>query len=147
MKITVINISDSDKHFKQALEEYIKRLGKELKIIDLKPERNWSPQQIKLSETQKLLKNLEKNTDYKILLSIEWDLIDSIAFSKILDLKNSITFIIWGPYWLEENLLEGVVDKKISFWKMTLPHWLAKLFLLEQIFRWKSILDNKSYHY
>ncbi|MFZ5341517.1 MAG: hypothetical protein ACOZBL_03000 [Patescibacteria group bacterium] len=40
MKITIINVSDNDKHFKQAIEEYLKRLGKDVKIIDIKPEKN-----------------------------------------------------------------------------------------------------------
>lgn len=146
MKITIINVSDNDKHFKQAIEEYLKRLGKDVKIIDIKPEKNWSIQQIKRSETEKIIKHIDKNNDYKIVLSIDGHLFNSIDISKTIENKNNITFIIWWPYWLDEELLKNI-DSKWSFWKITLPHWLAKLTLLEQIFRAKTIIENKNYHY
>lgn len=147
MKIKIIAISDSEKHFEQAIKEYEKRLWKELEIIKIKPDKNWTTQTIIKGETEKIIKAIGKDVNYKILLSLNWNNIDTINLAKIINQEINITFIIGGPYWLDEDILDKHVDKKISFGNITLPHPLAKLVLIEQIYRCKTIIDNKTYHY
>ena len=147
MKIKIIAISDSEKHFEQAIKEYEKRLWKDLEIIKIKPDKNWTTQTIIKSETEKIIKAIGKDGNYKILLSLNWNSIDTINLSKVINQEINITFIIGGPYWLDEDILDKLVDKKISFGNITLPHPLAKLVLIEQVYRCKTIIDNKTYHY
>jgi 23S rRNA pseudoU1915 N3-methylase RlmH len=72
MKIKVISISDSDKHFVSAIEEYCKRLGKDVDIITLKPEKNGSRDQIIAKETEKIIEKIATIKDsYTILLAKE----------------------------------------------------------------------------
>lgn len=147
MKIKIICISDSLKHFQEPVQEYIKRLGKDIEIIDVKPSKIGTKNQIIQKETENIIEKISKIDCYKILLSINWEHIDSIEFAKIIGKWNDICFIIWGPYWLDESKIWEYINKKISFWKTTFPHWLAKLILLEQIYRSKMINENRQYHY
>ena len=71
MKITIISISDSDKDFKPLVEEYSKRLGKEIKIVNIKPEKSGEVNKIIANDTQKVIDSLSKNTDFKVMLSIQ----------------------------------------------------------------------------
>lgn len=148
MTYVILNISDSDKHWASAIWEYTKRLWKSVILEQLKPCKNWTREQIIEKETQEILEKLAKkykDWDY-VLMSKDGELVTT---EKLLDLcKNrNIVFIIWWPYWLDENELEKIGAKKIAFGNITLPHWLAKLTLLEQIYRIWTIESGKSYHY
>lgn len=147
MKITILCIADSDKDYKTLIKEYQKRLGKDVNIVELKPEKSGEKPKIIQKDTDLILKNLEKNWDYKILLSIWWEDLTTMQFKDIIAQNNNITFIVWWPYWLDEDKILKFIDKKISFGKITLPHLLAKTVLLEQIYRAKTIIQNKNYHY
>ena len=147
MKIKVLCISDSDKHFASAIDEYLKRMGKDCDIITLKPEKNGTRDQIISKETDTIIGKLAKNTDYKILLSKDGKPLSTEDIVKIISTHNTITFIIGGPYGLDEKRLERHIDMKLSFGKITLPHGLAKLTVLEQVYRAKSIIDGREYHY
>lgn len=148
MSYTILNISDSDKHRSDAISEYTKRLWKTVSIENLKPVKNGSQNQIVKKETELILEKLEKkyqNQD-KILLSKSGK---EYSTEEFLDLcKNKkIVFIIWWPYGLDEDKLLEKWVKRISFGRITLPHWLAKLTLLEQIYRIGTIESWKKYHY
>ena len=147
MKIKILCISDSDKHFTSAIEEYIKRLDRDLEIVSIKPEKNGSREQIINKETDKLIERLEKDRGYKVLLSKDGTQCDTVDMTKIIQDENVVTFIIWGPYGFNEEKFEGVVQAKIAFGSITLPHGLAKLTLLEQVYRAKSIIEWREYHY
>ncbi|HHO42331.1 MAG TPA: 23S rRNA (pseudouridine(1915)-N(3))-methyltransferase RlmH [Epsilonproteobacteria bacterium] len=71
--------------------------------------------------------------------------VDSFDIAKILKDKNSVTFFIGGAYGLEESFVQQC-NKCISFGKITLSHKLAKVVLLEQIFRALAINNNHPYH-
>lgn len=148
MTYVILNISDSDKHWASAIWEYTKRLWKSVILENLKPCKNGSREQIIEKETWEILKKLGKK--YKdwdcVLMSKDGDLVST---EKLLDIcKNkNIVFIIWWPYGLNEDELVKIWSKKVAFWKITLPHWLAKLTLLEQIYRIWTIETGKSYHY
>ena len=143
----ILNISDSDKHWNAVIEEYTKRLGKSVKIIDLLPSRKWNTEQMIQADTENVIAKLEKFSEYqKILLSKEGKQLDTLALHKLFIDKNCV-FIIGGPYGLNEPELSKYIDSKISFGAITLPHGLAKVTLLEQLYRIGTIAQGKSYHY
>ena len=147
MKIKILCVSDSDKHFASAIDEYLKRMGKDVEIITLKPEKNWTREQIIAKETDTVISKLAKDTNYKILLSKDGKQTTTEDLVGVLSTHNSITFIIGGPYGLDEPKLDSIINIKVAFGKITLPHGLAKLTVLEQVYRVKSIMDWKEYHY
>jgi 23S rRNA (pseudouridine1915-N3)-methyltransferase len=147
MKIKIICISDSDKHFDSAIWEYKKRFMNKLEIINIKPCKNWTVKKIIDVETDNILKYLKKIKSYKILLSINSNQIDTLEFKNKLTNIYNLCFVIWWPYWLNESKLEKNIDYKMSLSKFTFPHGLAKLVLLEQLYRVNTIINNKKYHY
>ncbi len=148
MKIKVISISDSDKHFLTAIDEYCKRLGKDVEIISLKPEKNGNRDQIITKETEKIIEKLTTIKDsYTILLAKEGKQLSTEAFTWVIKKYNTLTFIIWWPYGVDHALLEKHIKAKLAFGETTMPHWLAKLVILEQIYRAKTIIEGREYHY
>lgn len=149
--IQILVVSDSYNHFDKPIQEYIKRLGKNTKIIKIKPEKNWEINTIIKKETDKIIDFLEKEKWFVIWLDNLGDSLDTIELSnfisKTLTRQSKITFLIWWSYWYDKNLLEKYIHKKISFGKITIPHSLAFLVLLEQLFRIKSIENNTGYHH
>ncbi len=148
MKYCILNISDSDKHWSEWISEYIKRLWKEVFVENIKPIKNGSQDQIIQKETELILDKLEnKYKDWnKILLSKSGKQYSTEELKKFLWYEKTV-FVIWWPYGLDENILKQKWIKSISFGKITLPHWLAKLTLLEQIYRIWTIESGKKYHY
>ena len=71
MKIKILSLSDSDKHFSSTIQEYLKRLGKTIEMMNIKPTKNGTKEQIIQSDTAKVIKYLDKDQNYKILLDIE----------------------------------------------------------------------------
>lgn len=141
MKVKIVCISDSDKHFSSAIDEYLKRMNKEIEIITIKPEKHGTRDQIIAKETDKIIDRLSKNDDYKILLSKDGKPLSTEEFTQLISKNHNITFIIGGPYGLDEAKLETIINMKLSFGKTTLPHGLAKLTILEQVYRAKSIME------
>ena len=148
MSYIILNISDSDKHWWWAIQEYIKRLWNTIKIEDIKPYKNWTSSQIIQKDTDKIIELLEKRyKDYDcIMMSKDGEICNTETLAKKYGIGNFV-FIIGGPYGIDEERIKKYVKNKISFWKITLPHWLAKLTLLEQIYRIGTILSGKKYHY
>ena len=146
----ILSISDSDKHFSSAIQEYVKRLGKDIKIENLKPYKADNHSLVIEKETESIIDILKKKySDYqKFLLIKEGKLYDPLELAKVLKQKDSV-FIIGWPYWVdEENIKKEIPSiKEISFGAITLPHWLAKLTLVEQLYRVSTIWIWKKYHY
>ena len=149
IKIVTVG-SLKEKYLKDAQEEYIKRLKKytNIEIIELKDESFNDDKKTKEVEGNKILKNI-KNKDYVITLEIEGKELSSIELANKLDniyLTNSdITFIIGGSLGLSEKVKERS-NYKLSFSKLTFPHQLFRIILLEQIYRSCKINNNESYH-
>ena len=84
---------------------------------------------------------------YVALLDRGGDALDSIAFSRFLEERRQngrdVCFVVGGPYGLD---LDGV-DRRLSFGPVTLPHQLARVVLLEQLYRAHKILAGEPYHY
>jgi 23S rRNA (pseudouridine1915-N3)-methyltransferase len=145
----ILNISDSDKHWWAAIDEYKKRLWKSVKIEDLKPTRNGTPKQIIEKDTENILELLEKKYQnyYRVLLTKEWKSLTTMELVTLSKQHIDMVFVVGWPYGFDEEKLQKAVNFKISFGAITLPHWLAKLTILEQIYRVQTIKEGKPYHY
>ena len=99
-------------------------------------------------EAERIVKNIGPK-DYVITLEIEGKELTSLEFSEkisdILTTNSNITFIIGGSYGLEESIKKEA-NYSLSFSKMTFPHQLFRVILLEQIYRSFKIMNNESYH-
>ena len=138
-----------EKHFKEACDEYLKRLSKYTKINLIEvPDENYDIIKTLEKEKESILKHIS-NKDYIITMEIEGTEISSIELSKrindILITNSDITFIIGGSYGLHDDI-KNISNFSLSFSKMTFPHQLFRIMLLEQIYRSYKILNNETYH-
>lgn len=136
-----------EEFFKDAIKEYLKRLSKYTKIdiIELNDENNGD---ILKKEADSILKNINEK-DYVITLEIDGKELNSLELSKKIDetlmMNSNITFVIGGSLGLD-NLVKERSNYKLSFSKLTFPHQLFRIFLLEQIYRSFKIINNETYH-
>ncbi len=148
--IKIYIFADSHKHFISWIQEYTKRLGKSLEVIELKPVKKGTAEQIVSAETQILLEKVQKISGYKVILSPEWQSISTKDFFRLIEKQknsgNKISFFIGGANGLDYEKLELSADFELSLGKMTLPHGLALTMLLEQIYRCKEIEKGSAYH-
>lgn len=158
VKITVICVGKiKEKYLKEAISEYSKRLSKfcslEFKeVADEKTSQNMSPAEealVKDKEGERIAA-LVKPDDYLITLEIEGDMTTSRGLSeKMSDLLvkgvSRITFVIGGSVGLSDKIIQRS-DYHLSFSKMTFPHQLMRVILLEQIYRSFKIAAGEPYH-
>lgn len=146
--ITVGSIKE--KYLKDAIDEYKKRISKytKIEIIEVKDEGLVEPQKSISLEEEKILKHIS-DKDYIITLEIEGKQLSSEELAEKLDRiqleSSTITFIIGGSYGLSQNIKDKA-KLHLSFSKMTFPHQLFRVLLLEQIYRSYKINNNESYH-
>ncbi len=139
-----------EKYIKEAIEEYKKRLRKytNLEIIEVKDEGFVEKTKAIEKEKEKILKHIS-DRDYIITLEIEAKEYTSVEFAeklRTIQIENSnIVFIIGGSYGLSEEI-KKMSKMHLSFSKMTFPHQLFRVILLEQIYRSYKINNNESYH-
>lgn len=155
MKITVITVGKiKEDYFKAAIDEYSKRIKNYVsfnkieitdeKIIESKPDNL-----IKNKEAEKIFKALPPES-YKIALTEQGSNLNSVKFAGFIkEIENrsfpEVTFIIGGALGLSDSVLKNA-DFKLALSEMTLPHQMAYLFLVEQIYRAFKILNNEPYH-
>ena len=147
-----------ENYLKDAISEYSKRLSRfcNLNIIELQDEK--LPEKlndsiindVKNKECSKILQAIKKDS-YVICLDLKGKEFSSAEFSKkieniSLNFNNRITFVIGGTLGLNQELL-SIAQEKICFSKMTFPHQLIRVFLLEQLFRAFKISNNETYHW
>ena len=141
--------SIKEKYLNDAIEEYLKRTSKytKINIIEVNDLSTLEDKCIQ-KEKELILKHLNTK-DYIISLDIEGNQLSSIEFANKIDniqINNpNITFIIGGSYGLD-NSIKAKAKMHLSFSKMTFPHQLFRLILLEQIYRAYKILNNETYH-
>lgn len=139
-----------EKYLNDATNEYLKRLSKYTKvnIIEVMDVDNSSIDVILLKEKEKIEKYIDPK-DYVITLEIEGNMISSEEFAKKIDEifinYSNITFIIGGSYGLHKDI-KYRSNYKLSFSKLTFPHQLFRVNLLEQIYRAYKINNNETYH-
>jgi len=158
MNITVICVGKiKESYLKSAIDEYTKRLSRycKLDIIQLNDEKtpdNASEKEeilIKEKEGEVILKSIKDNM-FVIALELKGDMLSSVDLSNyIRDLgirgESNITFVIGGSLGLSKSVLERA-NYKLCFSKMTFPHQLFRVMLLEQIYRGFRIISGEPYH-
>ena len=156
--ITIISVGKiKEKYLKDAIAEYSKRLSKycKLNIIEIADEpipnniNDKVSENLKSIEGNKILNSLNTNS-YVISLDLAGKQYSSEDFSSkieniALNFNSNITFIIGGSLGLHENVLKNS-NELICFSKVTFPHQLIRVFLLEQLFRAFKIQNNETYH-
>ena len=157
MNIKIITVGKlKEKYLIDGILEYSKRLSKycKLELVEVKDEHapdNLSDKDIEIIkdiEGNRILSKL--NGEYLIALAIEGKMLSSEELAdKMNDItsyhSSSICFVIGGSLGLSKDILNKA-DFKLSFSKMTFPHQLMKLILLEQIYRVFRIDNNEPYH-
>ena len=134
---------------KEAINEYKKRISKytNIEIIEL-DDYNYDVKKTLLTEYNSIVKVMNKS-DYNILLDVNGNELDSMSFAKkindTLNVNSNIIFIIGGSYGVLDELRDKV-NYRLSFSKMTFPHQLFRVILLEQIYRAYKINNNEEYH-
>ena len=136
-----------EKYLKDAIEEYKKRISKytKLDIIELQDE---AIGDILIKEKEKIIKYINSK-DYIVTLGINGEMLNSKELSKKIEKTfinyPNITFIVGGSYGLHEDIYK-ISNYNLSFSKLTFPHQLFRVILLEQIYRSYKIINNESYH-
>ena len=139
-----------EKFFKDAISEYSKRLSKytNLQIIEVDDINSDNINTILDKEKDLIIKHISSK-DYVITLEIEGKQLNSLEFSKKIEelqiYNSSFVFIIGGYYGLHQQIKDRA-DYKLAFSKLTFPHQLFRIILLEQIYRAYKIINNESYH-
>lgn len=142
--------SIKESYLTDAIKEYTKRLSKytDLNIIELEDVGIDDVKVALKKEEEKIMKVINPK-DYIITLEIEGKELTSVEFSKkiedTLNYNSNITFIIGGSYGLSDEV-KKLSNYKLSFSKMTFPHQLFRVILLEQLYRAFKIMNNESYH-
>ncbi|MCF0128973.1 MAG: 23S rRNA (pseudouridine(1915)-N(3))-methyltransferase RlmH [Pseudobutyrivibrio sp.] len=158
MKISIVCVGKiKEKFFTDAILEYSKRLSKycNLEIVEVADEKTpdnaslHEEELIKDKEGDRILKNIG-DRDYVIALAIEGKQLSSPEMANMVeklsvDGISSIAFVIGGSLGLSSKVLSRA-DYKLSFSRMTFPHQLMRVILLEQIYRSFRIIKNEPYH-
>lgn len=158
MKITIISVGKiKERFFTDAIDEYAKRLSKycKLNFIEVKDEKtkeNASSTEedlVKETEGKRILDKISDSSKV-IALAIEGDEFDSVELAKEIESMrvsgtSDLTFIIGGSLGLHKSVLDRA-DLLLSFSRMTFPHQLMRVILLEQIYRSFRIINNEPYH-
>lgn len=158
MKITLLTVGKiKEKYLRDGIAEYAKRLGRycKLEIVEVPdektPDNASSAQelQIKELEGERLLRHI-RDTDYVTALAIDGKMLDSVELSEHLERlfvqgKSSLVFVIGGSLGLSDEVLLRA-DYRLSFSKMTFPHQLMRMILLEQLYRSFRISKGEPYH-
>ncbi len=158
MKITLITVGKiKEKYLKDAIAEYSKRLSKycKLEIVEVADEKTPDQasenveRQIRQKEGERILRYV-KDDAYVFTLEIGGTMLDSVAFAKKMETlgiqgKSHLIFIIGGSIGLGEEVLRRS-DYVLSFSKMTFPHQLMRVILLEQVYRGYRIIEGAPYH-
>ena len=137
-----------EKFFVDAIKEYCKRISKytKLEIIEVADEALESVAMKK--EGERILSKIKDN-DYVVTLEIEGNSLSSVEFAKKIDnnfnSNKNLTFVIGGSYGLDDSV-KSRSDYKLSFSKLTFPHQMFRVLLLEQIYRAYKINNNENYH-
>ena len=158
MRINIVCVGKiKEKYLKLGIDEFKKRLSKycKLEIIELEDEKapeNLSDKEmlmIKEKEGKKILSKIKDNS-YVIALAIDGKNLSSEELAETINKLgvrgiSNITFVIWGSLGLSDEVLSRA-DYKLSFSKMTFPHQLMRLILLEQVYRAYRINNGEPYH-
>ena len=149
MKITLITVGKiKEKYLTAAVAEYEKRLSRycRLEIVETPDEKTPDgagealEEQIRSKEGARILAHVKENA-YVVALAIEGNMLSSVGVRG----ESHIQFIIGGSLGLSAEVLKRA-DYRLSFSRMTFPHQLMRVILLEQIYRSYRIMSGEPYH-
>lgn len=146
-KISIIALGKLPSEYQDAAQHFMKMLSKDVSIHEIIIKKNINGPEIMESEADALLAKINP-TDYVILLDVIGKKFDSIEFAKLLSktMENKkVSFIIGGAFGVS-NRVKTIVNESISLSNFTFSHMLARIILLEQIYRAKSITSGHPYH-
>ncbi|UJL46354.1 23S rRNA (pseudouridine(1915)-N(3))-methyltransferase RlmH [Virgibacillus sp. NKC19-16] len=158
MKISIIAVGKlKEKYLKQGIEEYLKRLSTYAKVditevADEKAPENMSEaemQEVKRKEGERILSKVGQDT-YVVTLEINGKMLTSEQLAAKMDElatygKSKIAFVIGGSLGISEAVQKRS-DLALSFSKLTFPHQMMRLILLEQVYRGFRIMRGEPYH-
>ena len=158
MNISIISVGKlKEKYLKSGIEEYTKRLGSYTKINEIEVADEKAPEQlsdadmeiVKKKEAERILAKIAPDA-YVIALAIDGKMKTSEQLAKDIESlmtygRSKIVFVIGGSLGLHDEVLKRA-DEKLSFSKMTFPHQLMKLILVEQVYRAFRIMKGETYH-
>lgn len=158
MEIRIISVGKiKEKYLTDGIAEYAKRLSRYCRLTFCQVADEKTPDkasealndQIRQTEGERLMKHIREQ-DYVIALAIEGRMLDSPALSEMIgrlavEGKSSLAFVIGGSLGLSQEVLKRA-DFKLSFSRMTFPHQLMRVILLEQIYRSFKIQHGEPYH-
>lgn len=158
MKVTIIAVGKlKEKYLKDACNEYLKRLSaySKVNIVEIQEDRcSDNPSQneieiVKQKEGERIISKIPKGS-FIVPMCIEGTQMSSVEFSKRIEKATlsgfgELTFIIGGSFGLSDDV-KSLGNLKLSFGKITLPHQLMRVILLEQVYRAFSISNNSKYH-
>ncbi|NMB95653.1 MAG: 23S rRNA (pseudouridine(1915)-N(3))-methyltransferase RlmH [Clostridiaceae bacterium] len=158
MKITIIAVGKiKESYLKEGIKEYIKRLGRFCKIDIIEVPEQQAPEslspaqeeQVKETEGENILKKIKQGSAV-IAMDVNGISLDSVELAyKInnyaISGNSHVTFIIGGSLGLHKRVLEAA-NMRLSLSRMTFPHQLTRLILLEQIYRAFKIINGETYH-
>jgi 23S rRNA (pseudouridine1915-N3)-methyltransferase len=136
----------NQKYLNEGISYYIKQIPEKVEMIEISDEKNIKGIDL---EGSRILSKI-KDSDYVFTLEIEGKMKDSIEFSSSINhaktyQQGDLVFVIGGSYGLSSAVKERS-NEKISFSKMTFPHQMMRLILIEQIYRAFMIQKNHPYH-
>lgn len=158
MNISIVTVGKlKEKYLKQGIEEYLKRMGAYAKVDVIEVSDEKAPEelsetemvQVKQKEGERILAKINPDA-YVIALAINGKLKSSEELADSLDKlatygKSKVAFVIGGSLGLSDEVLKRS-DEQLSFSKMTFPHQLMRLILVEQIYRAFRINRGEPYH-
>ncbi len=153
MQIDLIVVGKlKEKSMQQMCNEYIKRLGSycKLNVIELKDESNNLDESLVMTREAEAINKVLDEKSYIIIMDIDGKQMTSEAFSTKIDEittydNSKITFVIGGSLGIDPSI-KAKANLRMSFSKMTFPHQLFRVMLLEQIYRQFRIARNEPYH-
>lgn len=158
MNITIIAVGKlKEKYLKLAIDEYVKRLGRYCKVNILElpdektPDNASEKDELLIKESEgKLILSKIKERSYVIALDLNGKQLSSEEFARFIHINgvqgnSNIVFVIGGSLGLSIDVLNRA-DYKLCFSKMTFPHQLFRVMLLEQVYRGFRIVNGEPYH-
>ncbi|MDR0571982.1 MAG: 23S rRNA (pseudouridine(1915)-N(3))-methyltransferase RlmH [Rickettsiales bacterium] len=149
-KINIISIGNFRKNsnYFNLFEEYRKRVPYHIRLIELKNSMSSSVKEQKILEGKNIIKNLDNNFK-TIVLDERGEIITTDCFCKIcnafFEICGGVNFILGGSDGLSDEIIL-LADYKLSLGKMVFPHLMARVILIEQIYRVFTINNNHPYH-
>jgi 23S rRNA (pseudouridine1915-N3)-methyltransferase len=135
VRIVVVAVGRLRPPFADDVQHYQKLLARHVRL-----------EQVEVRENEQVSRRIPERA-FVSLLHREGEQLDSLAFSRFLEERRQsgrdLCFVVGGPYGLERD----DVDHRLSFGAVTLPHQLARVVLLEQLYRGHKILAAEPYHY